>query len=151
MTCRIWSRSRMRRGSGNPRTLLSIFGVRGFSGKLSMKVVVASPAFAFSGGRIPSLVANASSTCWASAVTNWFFGTSRRCAHSVASSAELRPSIWRSNSTRKLAESSDWSEAEPDYWHDRRDRAGGPDRLAGRHCWQSCCCHPASRFPDWAP
>ena len=66
----------------------------------------------------PNLAANTSSACWASAADNWFFATSRRCAHSAASSAELRPSISRSNSTHKLAEraveSSDWSEAEPD-------------------------------------
>ena len=34
MTCRTWSRSRMRHGSGNPRTLLSICGVLAFSAKL---------------------------------------------------------------------------------------------------------------------
>ena len=98
MTCRIWSRSRMRRGSGNPRTLLSICGVLVFWAKLSLSVAVASPAFVFSGAIIPNFVANASSTCRASAADNWFFATSRRCAHSAAPSAELRPSIWRSNS-----------------------------------------------------
>jgi hypothetical protein len=35
MTCRTWSRSRMRRGSGNPRTLLSICGALVFSANLS--------------------------------------------------------------------------------------------------------------------
>ena len=86
MTCRIWSRSRMRRGSGNPRTLLLICGVLVFSAKLFLSVVVASPGFAFSAGMNANFVANASSTSWASAMDNRFFATSRRRAHSAASS-----------------------------------------------------------------
>jgi hypothetical protein len=134
MTCRIWSRSRMRRGSGNPRTLLSICGVLVFSAKLSVSVALASLAFSFSGGIIPNFVANASSTCSASAADNWFFATSRRCAHSAASSVELRPSISRSNSTRQLAEraieSSRWSEADADLFPAPRP-AGRSDPT----CW----------------
>ena len=45
-----------------------------------------------------SLAANAFSTSLASAGDNWFFATILRCAHSAASSAELRSSISRSNS-----------------------------------------------------
>jgi hypothetical protein len=70
----------------------------GLLGEPSLGGAAASPAFAFSAGITSIFVANASSTCWASAADNWFFAASRRCAHSAASSAELRPSIWRSNS-----------------------------------------------------
>ena len=132
MTCRIWSRSRMRRGSGNPRTLLLICGVLVFSAKLFLGA--ASPAFAISAGMNANFVANASSTSWASATDNWFFAVSRRCAHSAASSAELRPSIWRSKPPTVQA-----AAKQKRAYFRRRDLQSEPNQVAGRHCRRTCC------------
>jgi hypothetical protein len=67
-----WSRSRMRRCSGNASTALSIGDVLD-----SLLDVLASPVSACCGDMLASLVVNACSTCWASAADNLFLGHDR--------------------------------------------------------------------------
>src|SRR5262249_44464141 len=86
MTCRIWSRSRSRRGAGKLRTLLSTGGVSVFLGGVRTSAGnVVSLVVVPAAGIAATRAENAASTWRASAPDNWFFVANRRCAHSAAS------------------------------------------------------------------
>jgi hypothetical protein len=75
---------------------------------------------------LASRAAKASSTQRASAAANLFFAAKFRCAHNAASSAAPSLSIWRSNSSFKLADNAvergSRCETEPDLLLSRTGR-----------------------------
>ena len=113
LTC---SRSRIRRGSGNASTPLSIklererfsgpfgFGGRGVEGcSVCSGVLNGSAALTTN---LASFAVKASSTRWASGAVSLFFSGSDRCAQIAASSAQPR---WLSSATRLSRNSADVS------------------------------------------